>query len=38
MDAKKYKLDDQFDQDNKGRTSEIFAGVYIYVNGYTSEF
>ncbi|RUS73466.1 hypothetical protein EGW08_018776 [Elysia chlorotica] len=35
MDAKNFKLNDQFDKEKKGRTSDIFAGVYIYVNGYT---
>ncbi|GFO24280.1 DNA repair protein rev1, partial [Plakobranchus ocellatus] len=35
MDAKKSKLDVQFDKDRKGKKSNIFAGIHIYVNGYT---
>ncbi|CAL1536465.1 unnamed protein product [Lymnaea stagnalis] len=36
MDAKRQKLSDQFDVDRKGLHSNIFSGVAIYVNGYTT--
>jgi hypothetical protein len=44
MNAKKQKLQKQFDEDapgqlkKEGSGSKIFAGISIYVNGYTSKF
>ena len=38
MSAKRSKLDEQFHKDQQTVESQIFAGVSIYVNGYTSEY
>lgn len=42
MGAKRQKLADQFeknlgDEENLGPTSDIFKGVAIYIDGYTSK-
>lgn len=36
MAAKKQKLDSQFNTD-RGQVSNIFEGISIYINGYTSK-
>lgn len=44
MNAKKQKLQEQFEEETPGQLqkegsgSKIFAGIKIHVNGYTSKF